>query len=68
MKNFKRKAAEVIEIEPLVACLKSAINVEISRKAYFSITPKFYHKSGSELRLEEQQRTKLLTAGQLKFY
>lgn len=62
MKNFKKRITNVIEIEPLVACLESSINVKISRKAYFSITPKFYHKSGTELRMEESQRTKLLQA------
>ena len=62
MKNFKKKVTNVIEIEPLVACLESSINVTISRKAYFYITPKFYHKSGTELRMEESQRTKLLQA------
>lgn len=62
MKNFKRKVTNVIELEPLVACLASSVDVTISKKAYFSITPKFYHKSGTELRMEESQRTKLITA------
>lgn len=62
MKNFKRKVTNVIEIEPLVACLASSVDVTISKKAYFAITPKFYHKSGTELRMEEQQRMKLITA------
>jgi hypothetical protein len=62
MKNFKRRVTNVIEIEPLVACLASSVDVTISKRAYFSITPKFYHKSGTELRMEESQRTKLLQA------
>jgi hypothetical protein len=62
MKNFKRRVTNVIELEPLVACLASSVDVTISKKAYFSITPKFYHKSGTELRMEESQRTKLITA------
>lgn len=58
-KNVK---VQVIELGKHVACLASSINTEISKKAYFSITPKFYHKSGSELRLEQQQKIKLITA------
>jgi hypothetical protein len=62
MKSFNKKKAEVIELGRHIACLASSINTEISKKAYFSITPKFYHKSGSELRLEQQQKMKLITA------
>lgn len=58
----KLNKAEVIELGKYVACLASSINTEISKKAYFNITPKFYHKSGSELRLEQQQKMKLITA------
>lgn len=58
----KLNKATVIELGKHVACLASSINTEISKKAYFSITPKFYHKSGSELRLEQQQKMKLITA------
>jgi hypothetical protein len=58
----KKKKSQVFELEPLVACLASSIDVHISKKAYFSLTPKFYHKSGAELRLEQQQQIKLLTA------
>ena len=57
-KNIK---VQVIELGKHVACLASSINTEISKQAYFNITPKFYHKSGSELRLEQQQKMKLLT-------
>lgn len=62
MKRIKNKS-EVVELQPLVACLKSMAskNIEISKQAFFRLTPKFYHKSGSELRLEEQQRIKLIT-------
>lgn len=58
----KKKKSQVFELEPLVACLASSIDTNISKKAYFSLTPKFYHKSGAELRLESQQQVKLLTA------
>jgi hypothetical protein len=61
MKTGKKKSINVIELGKHVACLASSINTEISRQTYFKITPMFYHKSGSELRLEQQQRTKLLT-------
>lgn len=61
MKNFKKKITNVIELKPLVACLKSSVDLTISKQAYYSLTPKFYHKSGTELRLEQSQRTKLLT-------
>jgi hypothetical protein len=61
MKTGKKKSINVIELGKHVACLASSINTEISRKTYFKITPMFYHKSGSELRLEQQQKMKLLT-------
>jgi len=63
MKNrFKKKrTTSVVEVEKHVASLESHINIEVSRQGYFRITPKFYHKSGTELRLEESQRTKLIT-------
>ena len=58
---MSKKKTQVIELEPLVACLASAVDVNISKKAYFSLTPRFYHKSGRELKLEQQQKMKLLT-------
>lgn len=58
----KLNKATVIELGKHVACLASSINTEISKKAYFSITPKFYHKSGTELRMEQQQKMKLISA------
>jgi hypothetical protein len=59
---MSRKKSQVLELEPLVACLASRVEASISKKAYFSLTPKFYHKSGAELKLEDSQRVKLLTA------
>lgn len=61
MKTGKKRNINVIELGKHVACLASSIHTEISSKAYHAITPRFYHKSGSELRLEEQQRIKLLS-------
>lgn len=61
MKTGKKRNITVIELGKHVACLASSIHTEISKKAYHAITPRFYHKSGSELRLEEQQRVKLLS-------
>ena len=61
MKTGKKRNINVIELGKHVACLASSIHTEISSKAYHAITPKFYHKSGSELRFEEQQRIKLLS-------
>jgi hypothetical protein len=58
----KLNKSTVIELGKHVACLASSINTEISKKAYFSITPKFYHKSGTELRMEQQQKMKLIYA------
>ena len=58
----KLNKSQVIELTKHVACLASSVNTEISKKAYFSITPKFYHKSGTELRMEQQQKMKLITA------
>ena len=58
----KLNKSTVIELTKHVCCLESSINTEISKKAYFSITPKFYHKSGTELRMEQQQKMKLISA------
>ena len=57
-KQFKSKV-KVIEVQPLVACLIGCqdINPGPMRKR---LTKKFYHKSGTELRLEVQQKIKLL--------
>ncbi len=48
----------VVETEKLVGCLPGYENFNFQTK--MKMTPKFYHKSGSELRLEYEQRTKLL--------
>lgn len=56
----------VIELQPLVACLKGHEDVTpgpIVRR----LTRKFYHKSGSELRLEQEQKIKLLTISTLNY-
>jgi hypothetical protein len=56
MKSNKKKA---IELQPLVACLPGYENKNF--KINLKLTPKFYHKSGAELRLEQSQQMKLLT-------
>lgn len=56
----------VVELQPLVACLKGHEDVTpgpIVRR----LTRKFYHKSGSELRLEQEQQIKLLTTNNLSY-
>jgi hypothetical protein len=61
-----RRKPNVIELQPLVACLKGHEDVNpgpIVRR----LTRKFYHKSGSELRFEQEQQVKLLTIGNLSF-
>lgn len=54
------RKSKVLELEPLVCCLPGYENVTIERNILKRLTPKFYFKTGSELRLEEQQRIKLL--------
>lgn len=54
------KKSNVIELQPLVACLKGQENIKPGPIAY-KLTRRFYYKSGSELRLEQQQRIKLLS-------
>jgi len=61
LKKSKKKS-QIVEIDKFCACLPGHEEVTISKKTYFNITPRFYHKSGSELRLEQSQRTKLITA------
>lgn len=60
MLRNKRKSVAV-EIEPLVACLPGYENQTLPKGIYHRLTPKFYHKSGTELRLEQEQKTKLIT-------
>jgi hypothetical protein len=60
------KRSNVVELQPLVACLKGHENVSpgpIVRR----LTRRFYHKSGSELRLEQEQKIKLLTMSDLNY-
>lgn len=59
---MSKKKSQVVELEPLGACLASRTDVNISKKSYFSLTPRFYHKSGAELKLEASHQMKLLTA------
>lgn len=55
------KKSKVIELFPLVCCLPGKEHLEIEKTTMFKLKPKFYHKSGTELRLEHEQQTKLLT-------
>jgi hypothetical protein len=50
----------VIEIHPLVCCLPGHENVMPEKGILKKLTRKFYHKSGAELRLEAEQKIKLL--------
>lgn len=50
----------VVELEPLVAVLKGHETIQPGPFAK-RLTRKFYHKSGTELRLEASQKVKLLT-------
>jgi|LakMenEpi03Aug12_release.lakeMendotaPanAssembly.Ray.scaffolds.fasta_scaffold4173405_2 hypothetical protein len=55
----KRKSV-VVEPYPLVCCLPGRENVMPEQGILRKLTRKFYHKSGTELRLELEQRIKLL--------
>ncbi len=59
MHRYKSKRTHVIEVEPLVACLPGYQTINPGPMAK-NLTKKFYHKSGTELRLELQQKIKLL--------
>jgi hypothetical protein len=50
---------KVIELEPLVAVLKGHEEIQPG-PIVKRLTRKFYHKSGTELRLEASQQIKLL--------
>lgn len=54
-----RKSA-TIEPYPLVCCLPGHEDVMPEKGILKKLTRKFYHKSGTELRLEAEQRIKLL--------
>jgi hypothetical protein len=51
---------KIIEQEKFVACLPGYENVHIG-DSIKKIKPRFYHKSGTELRLELEQRIKQLS-------
>lgn len=55
------RKSRVVEPFPLVCCLPGHENVMPKKGVLKQLTPKFYHKSGSELRLEQEQKIKLLT-------
>jgi hypothetical protein len=55
-----RKPVTVVEPFPLVCCLPGHEDVMPEQGILRKLTRKFYHKSGAELRLEEEQRIKLL--------
>jgi hypothetical protein len=60
------KRSNVVELQPLVACLKGQEHVSpgpIVRR----LTRKFYHKSATELRLEQEKQIKLLTTNNFSY-
>ena len=54
------KKVTIVEISPLVCSLPGKENVSAEEGILRKITRRFYHKSGSELRLEQEQKIKLL--------
>jgi hypothetical protein len=54
------KKSVVVEPFPFVCCLPTHADVMPEKGILRKLTRRFYHKSGSELRLEEEQRVKLL--------
>jgi len=58
--------SNVIELQPRVACLKGREHISAG-PLMRRLTRKFYHKSGSELRLEQEQQIKLLTTNDLNY-
>jgi hypothetical protein len=54
------KKVTIIEIAPLVCSLPGKENASAEEGILRKITRRFYHKSGSELRLEQAQKIKLL--------
>lgn len=56
----------IVEPFPLVCCLPGHEHVMPELGAIKRLTRRFYHKSGTELRLEAEQRIKLLPT--LKHY
>lgn len=51
----------VIEIENLLACIPSRVECKAPSEMVRKLTKKFYHKTGTELRLEQQQKMKLIS-------
>jgi len=51
---------QVIELQPLVACLLGYEHIKAGPLER-SLSRKFYHKSGIQLKLEQEQKVKLLT-------
>ena len=49
-----KKNKKTVELDRLCICLESRINITVSKEAVRKLTPKFYHKSGTELRLEQK--------------
>jgi hypothetical protein len=50
----------IIEPEKLVACLPGYEKITVGKMIH-RISRKFYHKSGTELRLEQEQKQKLIS-------
>jgi hypothetical protein len=55
------RKSRVVEPFPHVCCLPGHENVWPEQGILRKLTRKFYHKSGTELKLEQEQRVKLLT-------
>lgn len=54
------RKSRVVEPFPLVCCLPGHENVMPEKGILKKLTRRFYHKSGTELRLEQEQQIKLL--------
>ena len=54
------KRIKYVELQPLVACLLGYEHIKAGPLER-SLSIKFYHKSGTELKLESEQKVKLLT-------
>lgn len=57
----RRIKIKVVEPFPLVCCLPGHENVMPEKGILNKLTRKFYHKSGTELKLEQEQQIKLLS-------
>lgn len=56
-----RRKTTTVEPFPLVCCLPGHENVMPEKGILRKLTRRFYHKSGIELRLEQEQEIKLLS-------